>query len=127
VSIWSSSRPRPCSAGKRCRLRDFLRRRSRARPGRPRIPRTHIAFIKRISRDHSEYGAARIALELAIKLGVEHAESTIDHYRVPAPRDPGRTERWRAFLKNNADAIRTADFFTQHNSLSNAYQCARMR
>ncbi|MDY0001750.1 MAG: integrase core domain-containing protein [Polyangia bacterium] len=42
----------------------------------------HINFIKRISRDHPEYGAARIALELKLKLGVEHAESTIDRYRV---------------------------------------------
>ena len=62
---------------------------------------------------HPEYGAARIALELKLKLGVEHAESTIDHYRVRGPRDPDGSQKWRTFLKNNTDAIWTADFFNQ--------------
>jgi hypothetical protein len=96
------------------RLRDFLRLRSQGLPGRPRIPRSHINLIKHISRDHPEYGVARIALELKLKLGVEHAESTIDRYRVPAPRSPDDSQRWRTFLKNNADAIWAADFLTQY-------------
>jgi len=39
---------------------------------RPRIPRTHLSLIGRISFDHPEWGEDRIALELDAKLGVEH-------------------------------------------------------
>ena len=52
--------------------RRYWRRRS-AYVGRPRIPREHIRFIKRISTDHSEWGEDRIALELRLKLGIEHS------------------------------------------------------
>ena len=50
----------------------FWRWRSR-KPGRPKIPDEHIAFIRRISADHPEWGEDRIAEELAIKLGVKHS------------------------------------------------------
>ena len=36
------------------------------KPGRPRIPAEHIAFIRRISTDHPEWGEDRIAEELAL-------------------------------------------------------------
>jgi hypothetical protein len=35
------------------------------KPGRPRIPAEHIAFMRRISTDHLEWGGDRIAEELA--------------------------------------------------------------
>ena len=50
------------------RFRNFWRRRSK--PGRPCIDRQHIAFIRRITSDHPEYGEDRIALELEVKLGL---------------------------------------------------------
>ena len=46
------------------------RRRSQGRPGRPRIPRRHIAFIRRISSRNAGWGEDRIALEMKLKLGV---------------------------------------------------------
>ena len=47
------------------------------KPGRPRIPEDHIAFIRRISAEQPSWGEDRIAEELAIKLGVKHSTSTI--------------------------------------------------
>jgi len=81
----------------------FWRRRS-GRPGRPRIDAEHIAFIHRISRDHSESGEDRIAEELRLKLGVRHSTSTVRRYTVrrPEPRD-GQT--WLKFIRNHAKQI----------------------
>ena len=94
------------------RFRDFWRRKSK--PGRPTIDQQHIAFIKRISADHPEYGEDRIALELEIKFGIKHSPPTIRKYMVrPAkPREPSQS--WRTFLKNQADAIWMCDFCVQH-------------
>ena len=64
----------------RAGYRKYWRWRSRGKPGRPRIPQRHIAFIRRISRDHPEWGEDRIALELKLKLGVDHSPSTIRKY-----------------------------------------------
>ncbi len=50
---------------------------SRKTTGRPPIPRHPIAFIRRISADHPEWGEDRIALELRLKCGVEHSPSTV--------------------------------------------------
>ena len=38
------------------KFREFWRRKSQNRPGRPTIPNEHIDFIRRISSDHPEYG-----------------------------------------------------------------------
>lgn len=62
-------------------FRRYFRWRSR-KPGRLRIPDEHIALIRRISRDHPEWGEDRIAEELAIKLAVKHSTSTIRKYMV---------------------------------------------
>ena len=42
----------------------FWRWRSRGKPGRPRIPAKHIAFIHRISRENPFWGEDRIAQEM---------------------------------------------------------------
>ncbi len=60
--------------------RAYWRWRSKGKSGRPRIPRKHIEFIRRISGDHPEWGEDKIALELKLKLGVEHSTSTIRRY-----------------------------------------------
>ena len=55
---------------------------SKRGPGRPSIPRRHIKFIEQISRENPEWGEDQIALELLLKLGVEHATSTIGKYMI---------------------------------------------
>ena len=50
--------------------------RRKSKPGRPRIPKEHIKYIKRISSDHPEWGEDKIAEELAAKFGVNHSGST---------------------------------------------------
>ena len=91
--------------------RRYWRRRSGGSPGRPRIPRQHIAFIRRISTDHPEWGEDRIALEMKIKLGVDHSTSTIRRYMVESGRPPKST--WRRFLASHAHEFFTMDFATQ--------------
>jgi len=96
------------------KFREYWSRKSRCRSGRPAIPREHIAFIRRISSDHPEYGEDRIALELEIKFGIMHSPTTIRKYMVkgrPGPRD---SQAWRTFLANQAEAIWTCDFFVQY-------------
>ncbi len=87
-------------------------------PGRPRIPRKHIAFIKRISTHHPDWGEDRIAEELVAKFGVNHSGSTIRRYMVPRrPRPPRGDQRWRTFVKNHADEMWSCDFLTQYTAL----------
>ena len=90
----------------------YWRWRSKGKPGRPRIPQKHIAFIRRIPRDHPEWGEDRIALELKLKLGADHSPRTIRKYIVD-PVTPPRSSTWRQFLASHADQIWTVDFTTQ--------------
>ncbi len=92
---------------------EFWRKKSQSKSGRPTIAKEHIAFIRRISSDHPEYGEDRIALELEVKFGIHHASSTVRRYMVE--RRPGTTDSqtWRNFLKNQAKAIWCCDFFVQ--------------
>ena len=91
--------------------RRYWRRRSRGKVGRPRIPRKHIAFIKRISADHPEWGEDRITLELKLKLGVVHSPSTVRRYMVQCGRSPKST--WRQFITGHAEHVFALDFTTQ--------------
>ena len=96
------------------RFREFWRKRSQPGPGRPRIPREHIEYIRRISSDHPEYGKAKIALELEIKFGIKHSPTTVGKYMVRTRGKPRGTQSWMTFLKNQADAIWSCDFFVQY-------------
>ena len=61
-------------------FRLLWQRKSRsAKLGRRRIPREHINFIRRSSRDHPEWGEDKIAEEFAAKFGIQHSPS--DHGR----------------------------------------------
>jgi putative transposase len=95
------------------KFREFWRRKSQGKPGRPAIPQKHIEFIRRISSDHPEYGEDRIALELEVKFGIHHACSTIRRYMVKRGPEPTDSQAWRSFLKNQAKAIWSCDFFVQ--------------
>jgi transposase InsO family protein len=91
--------------------RRYWRWRSRG-PGRPRIPRDHIALIRRISGQHPEWGEDRIAGELAIKLGVRHSTSTVRRYMVRRS-EPRGGQTWRTFIANHAHQVFALDFLTQ--------------
>jgi putative transposase len=95
------------------KFREFWRKKSQIKSGRPTIAKEHIAFIRRISTDHPEYGEDRIALELEVKFGIHHACSTIRRYMLE--KRPGTTDSqtWRNFLKNQAKALWCCDFFVQ--------------
>ncbi|MCK4413381.1 MAG: hypothetical protein KAY32_07555 [Candidatus Eisenbacteria sp.] len=99
-------------------FRMFWRRRSRSRRlGRPRIPEQHIAFIRRISGDHPEWGEDKIAEELAAKFGIEHSPSTIRRYMVPRQGPPRGNQTWRTFVRNHAKELWACDFLTQYTAL----------
>ncbi len=104
-------RPETVVAWQKKRFQEFWRRKSK--PGRPRIPRLHIAFVRRISSDHPEYGEDRIALELEVKFGIKHSEATVRKYMVKPSRPRTNSLSWRTFLKNQASAIWTCDFCVQ--------------
>jgi len=95
-------------------FRRYWRWRSR-KPGRPRIPAEHIAFIRRISTDQPGWGEDRIAEELAIKLGIRHSTSTIRRYMVRR-RGPRGDQTWRTFIRNHASQVFAADFLTQYTA-----------
>jgi putative transposase len=95
-------------------FREFWRTMSQGRSGRPPISNEHINFIRRISSDHPEYGEDRIALELEVKFGIGHACSTVRKYMVKRRWGPTDSQAWRSFLKNQAKAMWSCDFFVQH-------------
>ena len=112
---WSSAlvvvKPATVISWHRQAARRYWRWRSR-RPGRPRIPRDHIALIRRISGQHPEWGEDRIAEELAVKLGVHHSTSTVRKYMVRS-REPDGRQTWKTFIKNHAHQVFAVDFLTQ--------------
>ena len=98
-------------------FRLIWRWRSRNRKGgRPHIPRRDIELIKRISRENPAWGEDKIALELRLKLGVEHSTSTIRRYMVRS-RDPKRRQTWAQFITNHGKEIYACDFLTQYTAL----------
>jgi len=114
---WTSElilgRPETVIRWRKRKFREFWRRKSQGKPGRPAIPIEHIHFIRRISSDHPEYGEDRIALELEVKFAVRHASSTVRKYMIKR-QPPSDSQAWRSFLKNQAKAMWTCDFFVQH-------------
>jgi len=85
--------------------------------GRPSIPRKQIAFIRRISGDHPEWGEDKIAEELAAKFGVQHSGSTIRRYMVSRHGSPRGDQTWRTFIHNHASEVWACDFLTQYTAL----------
>ena len=112
---WSSAlvvvKPATVISWHRQAARGYWRWRSRG-PGRPRIPEDHIALIRRISAENSQWGEDRIAEELAVKLGVRHSTSTIRKYLVRRC-EPRGGQTWKTFVKNHASQIFAVDFLSQ--------------
>src|SRR5260221_10485903 len=65
----------------RAGFRTYWRRKSRGRPGRPRVSRELRELIQRMSKENPLWGAPRIHGEL-LKLGFEIAESTVSKYMI---------------------------------------------
>ena len=84
-------------------FRLYWRRKSKAVPGRPKIPQAQINLIRQMANDNPLWGAPRIHGEM-LKLGIDISEATIQRYM---PRKPSRTtrQRWKTFLKNHASEI----------------------
>ncbi len=89
----------------RAGFKTFWRWKSRKRAGRPKIDRGLRDLIRRMSRENSKWGAARIHGEL-LMLGFEVAQSTVSKYMVQggAP-----SQSWRTFLQNHAQVIAAID------------------
>jgi transposase len=98
--------------------RDLLRRHHAKaprpkRPGRPPTVRSINALVLRLAKENSSWGYRRIHGELAA-LGIKVAPSTVweilQRNRIePAPQRDRQT--WAVFLRGQAHAILTADFF----------------
>jgi hypothetical protein len=87
-----------------------------AKVGRPRIPREHINFIRRISGDHPDWGEDKIAEELAAKFGIEHSTSTIRCYKIPKLNAPRGDQAWRTFIRNHGTAVWSCDSLRRHTA-----------
>ena len=84
----------------------FWRWKSRNRAGRPKIDRGLRDLIQRMSKENSQWGAARIHGEL-LMFGYEVAQSTVSKYMVRPPKPPSQS--WKTFLQNHAEAIAAID------------------
>jgi len=93
-------------------FRVFWRWTSRA--GRPPIPTDLQALIRRMARDSPSWGEERSANELFLDLGLRLSPRTVRKY-LPAHLGNGRglrvrSQRWRTFVRNHAQAIVACDF-----------------
>jgi transposase InsO family protein len=84
----------------------FWRWKSRNRAGRPQINRGLRDLIRRMSKENSQWGAARIHGEL-LMLGFEVAQSTVSKYMVRG--GPPPSQGWKTFLQNHTEAIAAID------------------
>jgi putative transposase len=120
-SAWDRSliivQPETVIAWHRQGFRLFWRRRSISRKvGRPRIPREHRAFIRRISGDHPEWGEDKISEEFDAKFGIHHSPSTIRRYMVQRSDGSRKTQTWHTFIQNHAKEVWACDFLTQYTA-----------
>jgi transposase InsO family protein len=90
----------------RAGFRAYWRWKSRGRPGRPKVTLELRELIRRMNKENPLWGAPRIHGEL-LKLGFDVAESTVSKYM--ARRRGPRSQSWRTFLRNHADAIAAID------------------
>ena len=85
----------------------------RRKPGRPRLPDSHVELICRLARENPRWGYQRIVGELR-KLGVVVSATSVRnvlrrHGLSPAPRRDGPT--WSEFLRTQAQSMLATDFF----------------
>jgi putative transposase len=84
----------------------------KSRGGRPQIPRALRALISEMVRQNPTWGEARVASELALKLGIRVSPRTVRAYW-PQDLSPNRghsSQRWMTFVRNQSRAIVACDF-----------------
>lgn len=84
----------------------------KSRGGRPRIPRHLRDLIAEMVQENPTWGEARVASELALKLGISVSPRTVRAYW-PQGQEPNRgpsSQRWMTFVRNHAQAIVACDF-----------------
>lgn len=92
----------------RKRFKEHWRKLSQSgEPGRPPIADEVKKLIRTMSSMNPTWGSPRIVGELA-KLGISVNRSTVDKYKVRAPKPPSAT--WCAFLKNHMKELVSVDF-----------------
>ena len=80
----------------------FWRWKSRARPGRPRIPKEIRDLIREVSLANPLWDAPQIHGEL-LKIGINVSRTTVAKYMTRSRRPPSQS--WRTFLSENGGAI----------------------
>jgi putative transposase len=92
-------------------FRLFWRWKSKPR-GRPKFPAKLREFIREMAAANPNWGVARIADELLLKLGIRVSPRTVGKYLFNGSR-PGRApdpkQRWMTFVRNHAQAIVACD------------------
>src|ERR1017187_843489 len=84
----------------------------KSRGGRPRLPKNIRELIAEMVRENSTWGEARVASELALKLGILVSPRTVRAYW-PENLNPSRgpsSQRWMTFVRNHARGIVACDF-----------------
>ena len=84
----------------------------KSRGGRPRLPKNLRALIAGMVRKNPTWGEARVASELAVKLGLCLSPRTIRAYwpEELRPHHGSSSQRWMTFVRNHAKAIVACDF-----------------
>ncbi len=80
--------------------------------GRPRLPRNLRAFIAEMVRENPTWGEARVASELALKLGIRVSPRTVRTYwpQDLSPRQGPSSQCRMTIVRNHARAIVASDF-----------------
>jgi transposase InsO family protein len=86
----------------------------KCRAGRPRLPQDIRQLIARMAGENPTWGQARIAAELALKLGIWVSPRTVRAYWPPEPEQRGgrrtSSQHWKSFVRNHARSILACDF-----------------
>lgn len=80
--------------------------------GRPRLPKNLLALIAEMVWQNPTWGQARVASELALKLGIRVSPRTVRAYwpETLRPNQDRSSQRWASFLRNHAKAVVACDF-----------------
>jgi len=85
----------------------------KSRGGRPRLPKRLQELIAEMVRENPTWGQARVASELALKLGIYVSPRTIRTYW-PDDLEPQNkrvsSQRWSTFVQNHARVVLACDF-----------------
>lgn len=86
----------------------------KSRVGRPRIPKDIRQLIARMVEENPTWGQARVADEMALKLGILVSPRTVRAYwpKQPDNRDPrpASSHCWKSFVRNHAKSLLACDF-----------------